>query len=102
MSTTTAKQYVVRQYELPLASPGTAIITMPESADVLSCEVQDGRIVIWATVEVGGKECQWSFKLYRTDQTMDASTEDVWEMSVGMVRVTGGVLHVFIVYDEGK
>lgn len=82
---------VIYKYTITIAEKQT--INMPTSAHVLSVQVQQGMICIWAVVSPSSLEGETEIYMYGTGHTMESNRKSF----IGTVQLDKGelVFHVF-------
>lgn len=82
-----------RIFKYKLEVEGAQHIEMPERADILCVQVQNGEPHIWARVDPAAPKEKVFFRTYGTGHEMEKS----WKRYVGTYQLEGGALvfHVF-------
>ena len=83
-------------YKYALDAKGEQIIDMPGDALILSAQVQNGTICLWALVNPGAAPTQHKIAVFGTGHPFDLT--DSWRF-IGTVQMHGGAL-VFHVFED--
>lgn len=80
-------------WKFQLRATGDQVIRMPAGAEIISCQAQNGKVCLWATVDPKGEPAPRRFSIYGTGMDAEEPPGDF----VGTVLLHGGglVLHVF-------
>lgn len=81
----------IHKYQFEIAD--SVVIEMPEGANVLSVQVQDGEPMMWAVVETTYCLKKKAFRIYGTGHKLDFfATEGKY---IGTIQHNGFVWHIF-------
>ncbi len=85
---------VIWKYELPVQ--GIRILKMPESAEILSAEVQRNKLCLWVMVESENKKVARFIEIIGTGNPIE-ETLNVVRIFIDTIQLYGGdlIFHVF-------
>lgn len=83
------------KYKLTLNSP--YIIGMPEGAEILTVQVQNGNPCLWVKVDTEAELEERVFYVFATGQEIDFDGQDIYLTYIGTFQLYDGALvfHVF-------
>ncbi len=88
-------------YKYTLDLVDSQVIPMPIGARILNIQVQNGRICLWAIVEIGSRIERRTFVIQGTGNKLCKAVEDRGYY-MGTVQNNGFVWHIFEIIEKGK
>ena len=93
-------------WKFPFEITDTQVISMPEGANILTVQVQNGEPCIWAIVNESAKLISRKIRVAGTGHTLPQMEVNQTSLSAGLrvyigtIQMNGGAL-IFHVFDEG-
>jgi hypothetical protein len=78
-------------WKFPLEVIGFQSVSMPAGAEIISCQVQNGQICVWAICDTRAEKVYRGFGVYGTGHEFDSFSEHF----LGTVQMGSLVFHVF-------
>lgn len=79
------------KYELKIE--GQQVITMPENAEILTVQQQNGKLILWAIVMTSAKPEKYLIEIYGTGHPFPSTGEK--RKYISTVQMDGLVWHIF-------